>query len=265
MYVRLILGTPPFALWQSFGWQATNQKFQIPNPRFYFYKHFTKNMHKFHENPYLTEINSTVTIAFTENDQNYVQIVDNIFYPRGGGQKGDKGTLTINDTNYNVIDTIKDPYNEDGVLLITAEKIPEDTKGRAVFCKLNWEFRYKQMKLHTSAHLHHCLLEKTTGKSFPFPKVSDIQDGFVFNRYENDEITPELVEKTNETFRETVSLGAEVKTYPDSEKKGFRWWECLGYKIPCGGTHIKNISEIGVVKIEYNQKKGTPTINIKLE
>lgn len=222
-------------------------------------------MHKFYEDPYLTEINTIITGVFAENNQNCIQVADNIFYPRGGGQKGDKGTLTINGTNYNVVDTLKDPYNEEGIIMITAEKVPEDAKGQAVFCKLNWEFRNKQMRLHTAAHLHHYLLEKTAGKSLPFPKVSDIQDGFVFNRYESSEITVELVEKTNEVFREAISLGAEVKTYPDAEKKGFRWWECFGYKIPCGGTHVKNISEIDKVEIKYNSKKGMPTINIKLE
>lgn len=222
-------------------------------------------MHKFYEDPYLTEINTIITGVFAENNQNCIQVADNIFYPRGGGQKGDKGTLTINGTNYNVVDTLKDPYNEEGIIMITAEKVLENAKGQAAFCKLNWEFRSKQMRLHTAAHLRHCLLEKTAGKSLPFPKVSDIQDGFVFNRYESDEITPELVEKTNEFFRAAISLGAEVKTYPDVSNKGFRWWECLGYKIPCGGIHINNISEIDKVEIKYNSKKGMPTINIKLE
>jgi len=222
-------------------------------------------MHKFYEDQYLAEIETTITGAFTENNQNFVQVADNIFYPRGGGQKGDKGTLVINGTNFNVVDTLKDPYNENGIIIITTEKVPEDAKGQKVLCKLSWEFRNKQMKLHTAAHLHHCLLEKTAGKYLPFPKVSDIQDGFVFNRYESDEITPELVEKTNEVFREAISSGADVKIYPDTEKKGYRWWECLGYKIPCGGTHVKNISEIGTVEIEYNKKKGMSTINIKLK
>ncbi len=221
-------------------------------------------MHKFYEDSYLTEIKTVCSMAFEEDNQNCISAAENIFYPRGGGQKGDRGALIINGANYNVVDTQKDPYNEDGVIMITAEKVPENAKGQEVFCKLNWEFRYKQMRLHTAAHLHHCLLEKTAGKSLPFPKVSDIQDGFVFNRYESSEITPELVEKTNEAFRIAISQGAEVKTYPDVAKKGYRWWECMGYKIPCGGTHIKNISEIGKVEIKYNSKKGMPTINIKL-
>jgi len=53
-------------------------------------------MHKFYEDPYLTEIKTVVTGAFTENNQNIIQLRDNIFYPRGGGQKGDKGMPTIN-------------------------------------------------------------------------------------------------------------------------------------------------------------------------
>lgn len=222
-------------------------------------------MHKFHEDPYLTEIKTIITGIFSENEKNCVQVVDNIFYPQGGGQKGDRGKLIVDDISYDVVDTIKDAYNEDGILLIMAEKIPDDAKGKSVDCILDWEFRNKQMKLHTAVHLHHCLLEKTAGKSLPFPKISAIQDGFAFNRYESDEITLELVEKTNEVFREAIASGAEVKTYPDEKKKGFRFWECLGYKIPCGGTHVKNISEIGEVEIAYNKKKGMPTVNIKLK
>lgn len=222
-------------------------------------------MHKFHKDPYLKEITTTITGIFSENEKNCVQVADNIFYPQGGGQKGDRGKLIVDGINYDVVDTIKDSYNEDGILLITTEKIPDDAKGKSVDCKLDWEFRNKQMKLHTAVHLHHCLLEKTAGKSLPFPKVSAIQDGFAFNRYESDEITPELAEKTNQVFREMIASGAEVKTYPDVEKEGFRFWECLGYKIPCGGTHVKNISEIGEIEIAYNKKKNMPTVNIKLK
>ena len=222
-------------------------------------------MQKFYEDQYLKEIKTTITAAFVENDQNCIQVADNIFYPRGGGQKGDKGILTINNTDYNVVDTVKDPYNENGILLITAEEILAGSKGQEALCKLNWEFRNKQMRLHTAVHLHHCLLEKTAGEKLPVPKVSDIQDGFAFNRYGSNKITQALVEKTNQIFCEAIAVGAEVRTYPDPEKEGFRWWECLGFKIPCGGTHVKNIAEIGEVEIKYNEKKGLPTINIKLK
>jgi len=44
-------------------------------------------MHKFYEDSYLAEINTVVTGVFIENDRNCVSVADNIFYPRGGGQK----------------------------------------------------------------------------------------------------------------------------------------------------------------------------------
>ena len=221
-------------------------------------------MNKFYEDQYLKEVDTTIATSFTEDNKNCVQVSENIFYPRGGGQKGDKGLLSINDKTFNVIDTEKDPYNEEGVLLVTDEEVTDDLKGAAVHCLIDWDFRYRQMRLHTAVHFHHCMLEKVLGKTLPHPKVSDIQDGFAFNRYEAEEITPEAAENANKVFREAIAEGAEVKTYPDGEKKGFRWWECLGYKIPCGGTHVKNLSEIGQVEIDYSKKKGKQTINIKL-
>lgn len=222
-------------------------------------------MNKFYEDQYLNEVDTTIVSSFSEDNKNCVQVAENVFYPHGGGQKGDKGLLSIKDKTYNVIDAEKDPYNDEGVLLITDTEIPEELKGAPVHCLLDWDFRYRQMRLHTAVHFHHCMLEKVAGKTLPHPRISDIQDGFAYNRYETEEITSEMVENANKTFREAIASGAEVKTYPDSEKKGFRWWECLGYKIPCGGTHIKNISEIGDVEIDFSKKKGKATINIKLK
>jgi alanyl-tRNA synthetase/misacylated tRNA(Ala) deacylase len=219
----------------------------------------------FYADPYTKEIDTVIKSAFVEDDKNCVQIMDNIFHPHGGGQKGDRGVIIIEGKTINVVDTIKDKYSSEDILLITQEEVSEEAVNKPVSCKLDWSFRHKQMRLHTAVHLHHCMLEKVMGKSIRPPKTSDIEEDFAFNRYESKEITPEVVEKGNAAFREAVSMGADVKTFPDPEKKGFRWWECLGYKIPCGGTHVSNISEIGEVDIEYSKKKGQPTINIKLK
>jgi alanyl-tRNA synthetase/misacylated tRNA(Ala) deacylase len=108
------------------------------------------------------------------------------------------------------------------------------------------------------------MLEKAAGKQLPPPKTSDIQDGFAFNRYECKEITPELVDSANSLFTNAVSTGAAVKTYADASKKGFRWWESLGFKIPCGGTHVADLGEIGDVTIAYSKKSGKQTVTITL-
>ena len=97
-------------------------------------------------------------------------------------------------------------------------------------------------------------------------EISNIEDGYAFNCYDNKEITAEIVERTNAELQKAIAKGAEIKRYADPHKKGFYWWECLGHKIPCGGTHLSDLKEIGEVDIEYAPtKKGKATITIKLK
>ncbi len=220
---------------------------------------------KFNDSAYLKEIDTEITGFFEENGSLCVKLLDNIHHPHGGGQKGDKGVLLVDGREYKIIDTVKDKYSESGeVLLVISESLPEGIVGKAAVVKVDWDFRYRQMRLHTAVHLHHCMLEKAAGKQLPPPKTSDIQDGFAFNRYECKEITPELVDSANSLFTNAVSTGAAVKTYADASKKGFRWWESLGFKIPCGGTHVADLGEIGDVTIAYSKKSGKQTVTITL-
>lgn len=224
----------------------------------------------FYEDPYRKEVKTTITDVFSTGGKNYVEVAENIFHSHGGGQKGDRGTLTIDGQTFTVIDTVKNPNNIythlDSNALVIETEVPNSFVGKEVVCKLDWNFRYRQMRLHSAVHLHHCMLEKVSGRSLPPPKTSDIQDGFAFNRYEDKQISQDLVDKANAAFLDVVAHGAEIYTYPDpSGRKGFRWWKCGGYEIPCGGTHPSNVSEIGEVEFSYATKKGAPTINIRLK
>ncbi|MBI4811847.1 hypothetical protein HY798_00120 [Candidatus Falkowbacteria bacterium] len=220
---------------------------------------------EFYNDPYRKEIKTKIKSVFEEDGKSCIVLEENIFYPQGGGQRGDRGVLLIGDRKIDIVDTLKDKYSDNGSLLISKEKITDDIVGQEVVCQLNWNFRCSQMRLHSALHLHHCMIEKVLGKKINNPLTADIQDGFAFNRYDNSEITEETVNLANKEFKNIVASGAEVKTCPDIEKSGWRWWECLGYKIPCGGTHIKDIKEIGEVEIKYSNKKGKSTINIQLK
>lgn len=219
----------------------------------------------FHDHPYQREVETTLLSTFEEEGQYCAKVKENIFHAHGGGQKGDRGTVSLGDRTITVTNAIKDPYSDGDILLILSEALPDEAKGSVVTCRLDWDFRFAQMRLHTAVHLHHCMLERAAQKSLTPPRTSDIQDGFAFNRYEKPcEIDQVLVDSANALFQEAVATGADVKTYPDPTRAGFRWWECLGFKIPCGGTHVANISEIGNVSISYSTKKGNPTINISI-
>ena len=220
----------------------------------------------YHKDPYTRSCDTRVKAAFVEDSQNCIQVEDTIFHPHGGGQKGDKGILTVGGRVFHVTNTVKDPMSEVGNgLLIVQEAVDEGLANQPVQCELDWGFRYRQMRLHAAVHLHHCMMERVIGHALPHPKTSDIQDGFAFNRYDSKEVTSELVEKASTEFREFVKAGSQVKTYPDPDKPGFRWWECAGFRIPCGGTHLRDIREIGDVEIAYSTKKGMPTVTITLD
>jgi alanyl-tRNA synthetase/misacylated tRNA(Ala) deacylase len=202
--------------------------------------------------------------VLNEENGTFVIVERNLFYPRGGGQKGDRGAIIAQGAEYPVRDTIKDPYSEEGVLLVVEQSFPEQLEGSVVTCRLDWEFRYGQMRLHSALHLHHCLLEKALGAALSAPKTADIQDGFAFNRYEDSAITSESVDRANDDFRALVAKGVRILTYPDPEKPGFRYWECLTWRIPCGGTHVADAREIGELAIAYSKKKKKPTITFRL-
>ncbi len=218
----------------------------------------------FNDDAYKKEIQTKIKHVFEENGKICVDLDDNIFYPKGGGQKGDKGVLIYDDKRIKVVDTIKDQYDEAGAILIVETKPEEGIIGKDITAKIDWEFRYRQMKLHSALHLYHCLIEKVLGKKINNPITADIQDSFAFSRYENQDITEEVVNSATKELVNLISPGAEIKTYPDPEKAGWRWWECLGYKIPCGGTHVRDAKEIGNIEVKFSTKKGNPTINISL-
>jgi alanyl-tRNA synthetase/misacylated tRNA(Ala) deacylase len=220
----------------------------------------------FYDQKYLKEFKTKYVSSFQKDGHNCIVLDESIFYPQGGGQKGDRGRLVIDGTSYNVANTIKNQNSEPGeILLLTDELVPEAPKnGGNVDCFLDWDFRYKQMKLHTCVHLHHCMIESIAGKKVHNPDVSTIEDGFALNRYVIGSIDVSILDEANNKFLEMIKTHAQVITYPDKEKNGFRWWECLEFKIPCGGIHIDYLDEIKSATINVNSKKGYNTIKIAL-
>jgi len=142
--------------------------------------------------------------------------------------------------------------------------VPGDLRGLPAVLNLDWDYRHRQMRLHSAVHLHHCMLEKVLGAPLAPPKTSNIEDGFAFNRYDNGRITPEAVDQANALLRDRIAAGAAVSCRDDATRAGMRWWSCAGYDIPCGGVHIRDIAEIGPLDIAFSTKKKQQTITFTL-
>jgi len=218
-----------------------------------------------YRNLYQKYVETRITDIIELNGNDYVVIEDNIFYPQGGGQKGDKGNLTIDGIEYKVLTTIKHPDSKTLALLNLEELLPANLKGSKCTADLDWDFRYKQMRLHSTLHLYHYLLEQILGK-LDYPVLSMINDdGTAVLRYENSAITDRVIEKATDELKNIINKGNELITFPDKEREGFRYWKYDEHVIPCGGTHLKDTSEIGNIKVEFYVKRGQESIKFALE
>ncbi len=209
------------------------------------------------------ELDTKIKNIIMKNDNRYVELEDSIFYPQGGGQKGDKGYIVLDDKKYNIKNTIKDEnYNS---ILVMEDCIPYENFGKKVRCYLDWNFRYKQMRLHTALHIYHALIEEVKKEKINNPILSTIEDGYAINKYDENDFDINILDEVTKKFREIIKKNLKVITYPDKEKENFRYWRCGDYIIPCGGVHVDNLNEIDGVDIEIKHKKKSITVKIVLK
>ncbi len=205
--------------------------------------------------PYLKEIKTKI-VDIRNSD---ILFDKTIFYPGGGGQLYDTGHMKYLEQEYPIIETYKD---EQGIW--HKVKIKEDfpfSIGDEVTLKLNWERRYNFMKAHSSQHLlTHVLIEKynciTLKANFDEGRVeievdkklnlSEIIKAFEeTNRiiYQGDDVVSIITDQ--ETYSKEYKSKIRGKTSHEETIRLIQLGSDEGYDlVGCGGTHVKNLSEI---------------------
>jgi misacylated tRNA(Ala) deacylase len=217
------------------------------------------------EDSYLRETDATITSV---KDDKYVTLDQTIFYPKGGGQPHDTGSMMSGVQIYNVIYVGK----FSGDISHEVDK-PGLQVGDKVHCVLDWNRRYKLMRTHTASHLFASLLCNGTGALVTGNQLEEDKIRFDFNLEKFDkEVVQSYVDKANELFKKDIS----VRTYelpreealmipgiikmaaaypPDAAN--LRIVEI--YKVDMqadGGTHVKNLTEIGHIELLKIENKG---------
>jgi alanyl-tRNA synthetase len=183
------------------------------------------------------------------------------FYPEGGGQVGDKGTLVSANETIEIIDTKK----ENNLILHLAKKLPENVNASFV-AKVNQDLRSLSSRNHSATHLMHQALRSILGTHVEqkgslvnpnylrfdfshFAKMteSELQQVEDFVNARIQEQLP-LIERRNIPFAQAVSEGAMAlfgEKYGD-EVRAIKFGESMEL---CGGIHVKNTAEIWHFKI----------------
>lgn len=206
----------------------------------------------FYQDPYMKEAEAQVQ----EINSKEIILNQTIFFAFSGGQESDSGTIN----GINIVDVKKENHK----IIHVLEKEPDFKEGDIVKLELDWERRYQLMKLHSAAHLMYFPFVENFGKV----KIigSNISESkarvdFLYDKPITDQLT-----KIEESVNKSISESMEITAKPDKKDSEKRWWKCHGWKMPCGGTHVKNTSEIGIVKlIKKNIGKGKERVEIYVE
>ena len=183
------------------------------------------------------------------------------FYAEMGGQVGDSGTLTVGSETIEITDTKR----ENNLPVHIAKKMPVNVDG-VVVAKINKEARMATSCNHTATHLLHEALREVLGThveqkgSYVSPKFLR----FDFSHFQKvtDEELRKVERLANKKVRQAIAL-EEHRHLPIAEAKAMGAMALFGEKYGedvrvvkygtsielCGGTHVRNTGNIGIIRI----------------
>jgi misacylated tRNA(Ala) deacylase len=223
---------------------------------------------------YLKEFEATVTAT----DGQAVALDRSAFYPAGGGQPNDEGTLTWPGGSVNVAQVKK--QGADVWHTLEGDVPPEGTPVRGV---LDWERRYKLMRTHTALHVLCGVVWRDYGALVTGGNMEPLKGRMDF---EFETMHKELVAEIEASVNAEIEKGHPVRVailprdeafqIPDlirtkinllpPQIQEVRTVEIVGLDLQAdGGTHVANTSEVGRVRVVDYKSKGAINKRIYIE
>ena len=204
----------------------------------------------FYTNPYLREFDATV-VACTEGKKGFEVVLDNTaFYPEGGGQPADLGTLGEA--------KVSDVRRQNGVIVHFTDKALE--VGATVHGVLDWERRYDNMQNHTGEHvlsgvINHAFGYENVGFHMHDDAITIDMDGPM-----TDDDVKAMEKAANDMIKADIAVDISFPSAEELAAMGFRRKKELTGKVrivniptadccACCGTHVKSTQEVGIIKV----------------
>lgn len=214
---------------------------------------------------YLKECNAKVVSV---KNGKFVVLDQTIFYPNSGGQLWDEGKIVKNGEEFKVVFVGK----FDGKISHEVDKEGLQ-QGDSVHCIINWERRYKLMRMHTAAHLLSSIFYKESGA-----KISGNQLGldksridFTLENFDKEKIQ-QYVDKANYYIQQDLPVTISYMPRSEAEKnidlarltlglpQGIETLRIVSIgeidKQADGGTHVRSLKEIGRITLLKCENKG---------
>lgn len=229
-------------------------------------------------NDFNVEECSAKVLDISNTDDGRVDIIldQTCFYPRGGGQDWDLGTISNGNIVTNIEEVSLDPT---GVVHHICDKASLSI-GDGVVCQVDHARRQINSRLHSAGHLidmaiRELGLDWIATKGQRYPHLSAVEYTGTWNPEKADEVRSNIEAKVNELgaieqdnrlvqmpVDELKTVCAHVPENIPSNKPCRVVVFGDNYFAPCGGTHVKNLGEIGFIEIsKLKCKKGVIRIN----
>jgi len=227
---------------------------------------------------YLKEFQAVIVAV---DDENHGVVLDKTaFYPGGGGQPVDKGTLTAGENSF----TLKRVKRIDGQLvhLLDGEgEIPQI--GETITGMIDWQRRYQLMRTHTAMHILCGVIFRDYGALVTGGNMDPLKGrmDFEFETMQK-ELVAEIEAAVNaevknarplqvnilpraDAFRIPDLIRTKINLLPEGITE-VRVVEIDGLDLQAdGGTHVKNTGEVGKIKVVDYKSKGKINKRIYLE
>jgi Ser-tRNA(Ala) deacylase AlaX len=205
----------------------------------------------FWEAPYL----KTCTAKVMNIAGGCITLDKTIFFAFSGGQASDSGSIN----GYPVLEAKK----VDCEIFYQIEEVHNLQVGQQVEVVIDWDKRYKIMKLHFAAEIVlECMMQNFNGPKKIGANITAEKARVDFEWEGNiSETFPLLAMQIQEIVDANHAI---VSSFSD-EAKEIRYWEIAGFaKVPCGGTHIKNTGELGTVLLKRGKRLGANKERIEI-
>ncbi|MBN1792219.1 alanyl-tRNA editing protein [Candidatus Woesearchaeota archaeon] len=216
---------------------------------------------------YLKEFEASVVSV---KDDKFVVLDRTAFYPQSGGQPFDTGKM------------VKEDGSEHGVVFVGkfSGEISHEVSGPGLMagdkvkCAIDWDRRYKHMRMHTAAHVLSNVIEKDAGALITGNQLGLDQSRIDFSLEDFDREKFKVYEEhANRIVEEGHNVNLFLMSRDEAEKraerlsglakglppeiKDVRLVEIENFTVEaCGGTHLSNTSEIKGIRITKMENKG---------